>query len=151
MKLKSCQKRWFTPHTRGCTAGNRKLDKNIEHALFQKIAYLLQHGKKVKLGYKFKLHHYGPHCPELWSDLNYLANQNIINVYAKSNGYGYKISSRKDSNSRFLLNKLDERIKKKATLLLKLLSHNPTEELKVMATLHYIYCDFEKKRQKYFG
>lgn len=126
-------------------AGDQEPGKGVGHTLLQKLFYLLQYGEGVELGYKFKLHHYGPYCSEIWSDLNYLASQNVIDVRAKANGYGYDISPRKGSNSKFLIAELEGDIKEKVSNLLKLLGHNPVEELEAMATLHYIYHDFKKK------
>ena len=85
----------------------------VGHTLMQKLFYLLQCGEGVELGYKYKLHYYGPYSRELWSDLNLLANEKVVNIEANPNGYGYKIELLEGENTNLLLNEVDKNIKEK--------------------------------------
>jgi uncharacterized protein YwgA len=121
----------------------------VGHTLMQKLFYLLQCGEGVELGYKYKLHYYGPYSRELWSDLNLLANEKVVNIEANPNGYGYKIELLEGENTNLLLNEVDKNIKEKIFKLLKLLGKKRVENLEAMATLHYVYSDLRKREKEF--
>lgn len=122
--------------------GEEKINE-LGHTLLQKLFYLLQHAEGVSLGYKFKLHYYGPYSPELWSDLNHLSSSNMLSVTADPRGFGYKISTTSSSDRilEYYNYDYDESIDK----LLELLGDQPVRVLESLATTHYVYADVKLK------
>jgi uncharacterized protein YwgA len=116
------------------------------HTLIQKLFYLLQEAKNFPLGYKFRLHYYGPYCAELWGDLNTLAELGYLNIQAKSNGFGYEINVTPagrdliDERHNFLTD-----LKGKVRDLLTLLEGEPVRRLEVLASTFYVINDWKKK------
>jgi len=124
--------------------GEKKLGM-MGHTLLQKLFYLLQHGEGVNLGYKFKLHYYGPYCEDLWSDLNYLDDQNVVKVIPSESGYGYEITSGSASDD--ILKRFDSSLAPKIEKMLDLLGNEPVRRLEALATTHFVYRELQNRGQ----
>ena len=57
----------------------------------QKIVYFLQSGLEIPLGYRFKMHYFGPYSEELDGKLSLSDAMGIVEIKADSAGYGYHI------------------------------------------------------------
>lgn len=117
----------------------------IGHTLLQKLFYLLQYGKNIDLGYRYRLHHFGPYCRELWADLNYLEDVDVLSVKANPSGFGYNIFP--EENIETLLKFVNDNIKKEISDLIDFLNHRPVRELECLATTHYVYEELRKSKK----
>lgn len=119
--------------------------KTVGHTLVQKLFYLLQSGKGVPLGYKFRLYHYGPYCSELWGDLNSLGEYGYLTISANEAGFGYEITVTPEG--REFLSRFDEfeEIQEKVHELVEILGGQPVRRLEALATAHFIYQDGRKQ------
>lgn len=116
----------------------------VGHTQIQKLFYLLQNGKGVPLGYKFRLYHYGPYCSELWGDLNSLKEYGYLTISANESGWGYEIRILPEGR-RFVTGQgVAEEIRKKVDGLLEVLGGQPVRRLEALATAHYIFQDLRK-------
>ena len=57
----------------------------------QKIVYFLQSGVEIPLGYRFKMHYYGPYSEKLDDNLSLANAMGIVKVRPDSAGYGYHV------------------------------------------------------------
>lgn len=116
------------------------------HTLVQKLFYLLQEAEGLPFGYRFRLYHYGPYCPELWGDLNTLAEMGYLSVEPKENGWGYEI--RTTHRGRELVAEYQGFVggfRDKVELLLRLLGGEPVRRLEALATGFYVARELKKK------
>lgn len=120
--------------------------KSVGHTLLQKMFYLLQYGKGVNLGYKYKLYYYGPYCQEVWSDLHLLDSEGIINIEAYPSGFGYNIKTLNSEKVTELMKYVNEDVKQKVAKLLDILGGEPVKTLETLATTHYVYSDIQKRK-----
>ena len=61
-----------------------------------KLLFLLQETFGVPLGYRFRLHHYGPYAFEVDDDLTSLELEGKLSVTPDAQGYGYHVISLRD-------------------------------------------------------
>ncbi|NPV93447.1 MAG: hypothetical protein HPY50_22045 [Firmicutes bacterium] len=121
----------------------------VGHTLVQKLIYLLQAGKAIPLGYKFRLYHYGPYCAELWGDLNSLKEYGFLSIIPKPNGLGYDITVTTEGK-RWLAGMEGNQpseigLEEKVEDLLDLIGGEPVRKLEVLATTHYVCSDWKRK------
>ncbi|NLU51081.1 MAG: hypothetical protein GXX09_11940 [Syntrophomonadaceae bacterium] len=127
------------------TRGQEKMGA-VGHTLVQKLFYLLQAGKKVPLGYKFRLYHYGPYCHELWGDLNVLEEYGYLSIKTKSNGFGYEITATDTGRAAVEENRdVEADLQDQVQELLELLGGEPVRKLEALATTHYVCNDWGEK------
>ena len=100
----------------------------------QKIVYFLQSGLEVPLGYRFKMHYFGPYSEELDGKLSLSDAMGIVEIKADSAGYGYHINPGKfdveDVEPTMTWEKIDDTIKDLAELELP--------QLELLATIHFV-------------
>ena len=84
-----------------------KVKNPVGKTFIQKGLYLIQEGLGEKIGYKFRLHFYGPYSSELSSDLSVLESWKMIRVEYNPSGYGYNVSITEEG--RGFLNSLEEK------------------------------------------
>jgi uncharacterized protein YwgA len=105
---------------------------------FQKLIYFLQE-KGVTLDYDYEIHHYGPYCFELASDLDLLNALEILEVSPDQKGYGYHISGGRLADS--FSEKNDQLIAEYNTSLEFVIDNfagwDPGE-IELKATIHYV-------------
>lgn len=63
----------------------------------QKVVYFLQEKYGVPLGYRFRLHHYGPYSLDLEGDTSHLRWKGYAQVVPDSAGYGYHITAEEEA------------------------------------------------------
>jgi len=117
----------------------------VGHTLLQKLFYFLQHGRDIDLGYRYRLHHFGPYCKELWADLNYLEDVNALSVKGSPSGFGYNIFP--EAKIETLLELVNDEIKEEISELLNFLSHRPVRELECLATTHYVCKEIQEFKE----
>ena len=61
-----------------------------------KMLFLLQETCGVPLGYRFRMHHYGPYAFEVEDDLTSLELEGKLRVAPDALGYGYHVNSLRD-------------------------------------------------------
>ncbi|MDH7574114.1 MAG: hypothetical protein QHH27_11355, partial [Clostridia bacterium] len=111
------------------------------HTLLQKLFYFLEYARGKELGYRYRLYHYGPYCPEVWADLSYLEDIGAVAVVGGPNGFGYHIHPQGAIQA--LLRFTDEDLKKEVNSLLDFLGRRPVRELECLATTHYVYKELQ--------
>jgi len=134
--------------------GNKKWGK-VGHTYIQKLVYLLQEGLKVNLGYRFKMHYYGPYSEELWASLTSMEGMKLISIKVAPTTYGYNIYiSPLDKAYKFAeevevkdKDKDFEGIKRQASKLISLFEGKSTRDLELLGTCHFVY-QILKKRGK---
>ncbi|MDE2715663.1 MAG: hypothetical protein OXI33_01430 [Chloroflexota bacterium] len=111
-----------------------KLAKDPGKTSIQKIVYFLQSGLEVPLGYRFKMHHYGPYSDKLDGNLSLSDAMGIVEIKADSAGYGYHITPGKfqveDVEPSMTWEEIDETIMNLAELELP--------QLELLATIHFV-------------
>lgn len=118
----------------------------VGHTLIQKLFYLLTSGRKLALGYRFKLYFYGPYCPELWGDLTFLNSHGVISIRPTSKGFGYDIApTGKEWKSLASDSKDFTLITQQIDSLLDFLGGHQVKTLEALTTTHYVYNDYKKK------
>ena len=103
----------------------------------QKLAYFLQESERVPLGYRFKMHHYGPYSEALETDLARLRLAGHVNVSPDSSGYGFQIttnSSVPDEEWRGSVSPFSTEV----TQILEVLGQWPIAKLELAATIHFV-------------
>jgi uncharacterized protein YwgA len=100
----------------------------------QKIAYFIQSGLNIPLGYRFKMHYFGPYSEELDGKLSLSDAMGIVEIGLDSDGYGYHIKPGKfpveDVESSLPWKQIDETILTLGDLELW--------RLELLATIHFI-------------
>ena len=100
----------------------------------QKIVYFLQSGLEVPLGYRFKMHYYGPYSETLDGNLSLSDAMGIVEIKADSAGYGYHIKPGKypvkGVETSMPWEEIDETINELAELELP--------QLELFATIHFV-------------
>lgn len=115
---------------------SKKTINEIGHTYLQKLVYLLQYALNIELGYKFKLYHYGPYCPELWGDIQLLNDNDILIVLENHAGHGYDINTSGKLNTE---DEIDEKTKTAIKKLISLLGGRPVKTLELLATTHFAF------------
>jgi len=115
----------------------------VGHTLIQKVIYLLQSALGIDLGYRYKIHYFGPYCQDVWADLTYLEDVGAVTIEANPSGFGYSIApgSRIDEVMRFA----DEDVCRVVGRLVRLLGHRPVRELECLATTHFVYSELAQE------
>jgi hypothetical protein len=102
----------------------------------QKLLYFLQDAFGVALGYKFRMHHYGPFTNEIERDLSTLRALDCIDITPDTDGYGFHVSSRQEGDALFSEpNKEDQA---KLTEVIEVLGGSDAKELELLATVHFV-------------
>ena len=57
----------------------------------QKLMYFMQEAMGLSLGYRFRMHHYGPYAEQIESDIATLRMLGFLSVSADAGGYGYHV------------------------------------------------------------
>ena len=100
----------------------------------QKIVYFLQSGLEVPLGYRFKMHYFGPYSEDLDGKLSLASAMGIVEIRDDSAGYGYHIKPGKfdveDVEPTMTSDEIDETIIELAELELP--------QLELLATVHFV-------------
>lgn len=100
----------------------------------QKIVYFLQSGLEVPLGYRFKMHYFGPYSEELDGKLSLSNAMGIVEIKADSAGYGYHIKPGdfdvEDVEPTMIWEEIDETINELAEL--------ERPQLELLATIHFV-------------
>jgi len=112
---------------------------DVKKTLVQKAIFIFQEAFKVDLGYKYKLHFYGPYSAELTNDLNYLESQGLINMEF-GRDLAYKISIGKngiDYAEKAKLSTKKEDIKSYIDKLLSIIPSKFEMEVELIATALY--------------
>lgn len=123
-------------------SGQEKV-KAVGHTLIQKLFYLLQTGKGIPLGYKFRLYHYGPYCSELWGDLNSLRDYGYVSIGTNEAGLGYEITVTPEGERYLADHRASPEVEEKVRELLDLLGGQPVRRLEALATAHFVYQDIK--------
>ena len=58
----------------------------------QKIIYFLQNEKGLPLGYRFKMHYYGPYSEKLDGNLSLANAMGLVKIVPDAGGYGYHVN-----------------------------------------------------------
>ena len=100
----------------------------------QKIVYFLQSGLDVPLGYRFKMHYYGPYSEELDGKLSLANAMGIVEIGTDSAGFGYHIKLGafpvEEVESSMPWEEIDEKIRTLGELELR--------QLELLASVHFI-------------
>ena len=100
----------------------------------QKIVYFLQSGLEIPLGYRFKMHYFGPYSEELDGKLSLSDAMGVVEIGLDSAGYGYHIKPGKynveEVEPSMTWEEIDETINNLAELDLP--------QLELLATIHFV-------------
>lgn len=117
--------------------------RHVGHTLIQKAIYLVQSGRKVDLGYRYKIYHYGPYCEDVWADLTYLEDVQAVTIEAKPSGFGYNICpGPRIAEVRHYAN---DDVCREVDGMVRLLGRRPVRELECVATTHFVYRELAQK------
>ena len=100
----------------------------------QKIMYFIQMWLGVSLGYRFRIHYYGPYSEKLDSNLSLANAMGIVGVKPASNGFGFNVSPGTQSIGNQRLNVEWSEIEQ----LIHELSSLPIWKLELLATIDFI-------------
>lgn len=103
----------------------------------QKLTYFLQESASVPLGYRFKMHHYGPFAEALETDLARLRLAGQVHVSPDPSGYGFQIAadaSIPDEEWRGSV----EPFSTEVTQVLEVFGQWPIAKLELAATIHFV-------------
>lgn len=103
----------------------------------QKLAYFLQESEGVPLGYRFKMHHYGPYAEALETDLARLRLAGQVHVTPDSSGYGFQITidaSAPDEEWRGSVAPFNAKVSQ----ILEDFGQWPITKLELAATIHFV-------------
>ena len=100
----------------------------------QKIAYFIQSGLNIPLGYRFKMHYFGPYSEELDGKLSLADAMGIVEIDLDPAGYGYHIKPGEfpveDVESSIPWELIDEKI--------HTLGELDLWRLELLATIHFV-------------
>lgn len=100
----------------------------------QKIVYFLQEGLGKPLGYRFKMHYYGPYSESVDNDLSLADAMGCVEISLAQDGFGYSIRPGEftvdDAEHSMPLEGIDGTIRDLAAL--------PLLQLELLATVHFI-------------
>ena len=100
----------------------------------QKIVYFLQNGVGAPLGYRFKMHYFGPYSEQLDSNLSLADAMGIVEVDPDAGGYGFHISTGdygvENPDTPMPWDKIDKTI--------KMLDGLDLWKLELLATTHFV-------------
>ena len=102
----------------------------------QKLIYLLQEGYGVPLHYVFKMHHYGPFCEDIETDIGRLQMTGYVSVSRDPDGYGFHVrpSGEAEQEWKALFNPLSDHVQRVASLF----GNRPAYDLELIATIHFV-------------
>ncbi len=105
----------------------------------QKISYFLQESLDVELGYRFRMHYYGPYSDDLDGALSFAEALGFIEIEPDPDGFGYHVTAceeespwpdRYDIPTQHDVTQIDDAI--------EILGGLETYELELYATIHLI-------------
>lgn len=111
----------------------------------QKLIYFLQ-ASGVKLGYRYRIFHFGPYSRELASDVDRLETLNVINVEPDNAGYGYHITAGKHLKTilgEFAKEENPHHCKLKSVF--EYFSNDDSAQIELSATAHFVLIAQERK------
>jgi len=130
----------------------KEAQQKVGKTFIQKAIYILQEGFGIDLGYRYKLHLFGPYSDGVEWDLNILENGNYITILYDINKEGYQISITEDGE-KFIekysseIGHLSEKVKKTILKILELVKTNTAREIELFGTVLY-FTKITKDREK---
>lgn len=112
---------------------------DIGKTKIQKISYFLQESVNVELGYRFRMHYYGPYSDDLDGALSFAESLGFIDIEPDPDGFGYHVTACEeespwpreyDIEMRPEVDQIDRAI--------DVLGKLETHELELYATIHLI-------------
>jgi len=100
----------------------------------QKTVYFLQEGLGVPLGYRFRMHYYGPYSEVLDSNLSLASGMGVVTVESDTQGDGYHVTPGPSSGA-----KLEPPMRQEKTdETIRSLGQLETSQLELLATMHFV-------------
>ena len=100
----------------------------------QKIVYFLQTARGLPLGYRFKMHHYGPYSEKLDGNLSLADAMGLVEVNANSGGYGFHVEA-----GQYQIDPTEHGIPwEKVDKMIHALGAFQLWQLELMATVHFV-------------
>ncbi len=100
--------------------------------MIQKIVYFLQEGRGIPLGYRFKMHYYGPYSEQLDGNLSLANAMGIVEIRPGTEGFGFHVTPGEYNveGSNWDWNKIDPTIQE--------LSQLEIWRLELITTTHFV-------------
>ncbi len=109
----------------------------VGKTFLQKGIYILQEGLKEELGYKYKLHFYGPFSQELANDIDTLYYMGLINIQYDAEATGYRIEIT-EAGKKFLKKYQQNDLEKnKIEKVLSMIDGKLTKKMELLGTVLY--------------
>ena len=113
------------------------VQKKVGKTFIQKGIYILQEGLEENIGYRYKLHFYGPFSQELASDIDALHDMGLIDVKYDINSNGYQIEIT-DRGKKFLEKFGNNEVKaEKIKKVLSLIGKEQVKGMELIGTVLY--------------
>ena len=123
---------------------------DIGKTKIQKISYFLQESVGAELGYRFRIHYYGPYSDDLDDALSFAESLGFVDIEPDPDGFGYHVTAceeespwphRYDISTEHDVTQIDNAI--------EILGGLETYELELYATIHLIGGpDSERSREQ---
>jgi uncharacterized protein len=119
--------------------GNAPKDSTLGRTAIQKIVYFLK-ALGVPTRYQFEIHHYGPFCDQITSDLELLMADGVIVDKGAAPRYAYTLASVHSADELITTHsELAERYGALVTRVVTVFGGLAPRDLELYATLHYAY------------
>ncbi len=113
---------------------------DIGKTKIQKIVYFLQESLSVSLGYRFRMHHYGPYSDQLDGILSLSKSLGFVDIEPDDDGWGFRVTPL-EAEGRELLERFDVTQLSNFEALertIEDLGYLDTPKLELRATIHFV-------------